>query len=568
MKVILNNKKLTIIISILLVMIIAAAGFWQYHNAVSVEASGVVSININQGSDYAPGQEIISQRTENSKKFFLSNSSYALDISIGAIHYKDDYSNQQEPWKDIDLTFKDNKITQAPYILSVDQAARSLTVQDKKTGKVTTLALTKIGNMDITTIGKTVAIASKGKIQWNDVVTDLDLAVTAENTQVRFDWIVKSEKAPHQMEFQINDGGIPISYKGTDADGQAVNVTAQRNGNKIVETIQPGGKYPKIINPIIDVDVNASENDCQVSWNGSSWYFNINGQTDVGYCHSAYYKSGAGLRFTNITIPANSAITSSYISIQCICDLWNSTVNSRITGDKENNPAAWSTLADYQSRRGTVIGGANNNKITTTQVNWDNIGSWNYLTWYNSPNISSIIQELVNAHAPNNEAIALFWDDFDNRSTYYRTGISYDNGSSNAPKLHIEYTVISNTPSSYNFGQVEPNASPSTGLNYFTVTNNSGSIVNITISGTDLTGGTTWTLSDTATPGATTAGIKAGLNGGDYNIIVKKTAPFNTLKSSLGSSASQGWGLQILAPTGYTDSTQKNGSITLTASAS
>jgi hypothetical protein len=124
---------------------------------------------------------------------------------------------------------------------------------------------------------------------------------------------------------------------------------------------------------------------------------------------------------------------------------------------------------------------------------------------------------------------------------------------------------ISNTPSSYNFGEVTPNNTISTGLNYFTVTNNSASAVKITISGTDITGGTTWTLSDTGTAGTSTFGLKAGLNGVSYNIVVKKTAPYNTLVSSLASSASQLWGFQLLSPTNYTDSNQKTGTITLTA---
>jgi hypothetical protein len=124
---------------------------------------------------------------------------------------------------------------------------------------------------------------------------------------------------------------------------------------------------------------------------------------------------------------------------------------------------------------------------------------------------------------------------------------------------------ISNTPSSYNGGPVAPNSTVSTGLGYFNVTNNSGSAVNITIGGTDVTGGITWTLSDTATPGPTTFGLKAGLNGGSYNIIIKKTSPFNTFKSNLGNGASQLWGFQILAPTVATDTVQKTSTITLTA---
>jgi hypothetical protein len=141
-----------------------------------------------------------------------------------------------------------------------------------------------------------------------------------------------------------------------------------------------------------------------------------------------------------------------------------------------------------------------------------------------------------------------------------------EQGTGYQPKLVIIYTTssLSNNPSSVNMGAVGPSSITSTGL-YFTVTNNSGSAVNITISGTDITGGTTWTLSDTATPGPTTAGLKASLDGVNYNIIIRKTAPFNTLVSNLANSASQNWGLQLLAPTTYTDSTQKTGTVTLTA---
>jgi hypothetical protein len=177
---------------------------------------------------------------------------------------------------------------------------------------------------------------------------------------------------------------------------------------------------------------------------------------------------------------------------------------------------------------------------------------------------------------------------------YYYHDIKYDTGSANqghwesdnnfsSPtnpsgishttrklSIYVTYTTggglsISNTPSSYNFGTVVPGATISTGLSYFTVTNNSGSAINITIGGTDITGGITWTLSDTGTPGTSTAGLKAGLNGGSYNIVVKKTSPYNILKSNLAGSASQGWGLQLLGPTNYTDSVQKSGTVTLTA---
>jgi hypothetical protein len=82
------------------------------------------------------------------------------------------------------------------------------------------------------------------------------------------------------------------------------------------------------------------------------------------------------------------------------------------------------------------------------------------------------------------------------------------------------------------------------------------------------TGGTTWTLSDTATPGEDIYGLYAGLYGGSYNIIVKKNSPFNYLVEGLADSASQEWGLKIYTPTVYSDGAPKMGTVTLTATCS
>ena len=107
-----------------------------------------------------------------------------------------------------------------------------------------------------------------------------------------------------------------------------------------------------------------------------------------------------------------------------------------------------------------------------------------------------------------------------------------------------------------------------TGLDYFAVTNSSGGAVTITIQGEDLIGdGDDWTLSDTATAGNMTYGLKAGLNGDDYNIIVKKTegGGYNTLVANLADSGSQKWGLEMYTPTVYTNGNDKTGVVTITA---
>ena len=133
------------------------------------------------------------------------------------------------------------------------------------------------------------------------------------------------------------------------------------------------------------------------------------------------------------------------------------------------------------------------------------------------------------------------------------------------PVLKVNAQDISNSPGIYDFGTLSEGSITETDLTDFTVTNNSAFDVNITIGGTDMTGGVTWALSDTATPGTNTYGLKAGLELSSYNITVKKTGPFNPLVNGLAASGTQRWGLQLLAPTSFADGEVKTGTVTLTA---
>ena len=130
------------------------------------------------------------------------------------------------------------------------------------------------------------------------------------------------------------------------------------------------------------------------------------------------------------------------------------------------------------------------------------------------------------------------------------------------PVLKVNAQVdISNFPSNYAFGTLEENSSYPTDLDYFTVTNNSAYPVNITISGSNMTGGIPWTLSDT--PGTDTYGLRAGLKDGSYNITVTTTN--TTLIGNLTDNSSQQWGFELLSPTSFSDGVEKSGNVTLTA---
>lgn len=125
---------------------------------------------------------------------------------------------------------------------------------------------------------------------------------------------------------------------------------------------------------------------------------------------------------------------------------------------------------------------------------------------------------------------------------------------------------ISNAPDNYNFGSVSQGDTPATGLTNFTVTNNSSAAIDITISGTDMTGGEPWILDDDGNAGENIYGLKAGLEAGDYTIVVKKNSPYNPLVSGLAASGgTQKWGLKLYVPASFSDEVEKTGTVTLTA---
>lgn len=64
---------------------------------------GANTIMAVAGDEPAP-VEILEARTRTSKTYTLGGDKYALDVSLGSIHYKDDMDDPGELWKDIDTT--------------------------------------------------------------------------------------------------------------------------------------------------------------------------------------------------------------------------------------------------------------------------------------------------------------------------------------------------------------------------------------------------------------------------------------------------------------------------------
>lgn len=148
------------------------------------------------------------------------------------------------------------------------------------------------------------------------------------------------------------------------------------------------------------------------------------------------------MRFQNISIPKNAVINSADLTFRAILSNSTNTVNSKIRGEAADNPTIWpSTFPDFDTRFGN---------LTTAEVNWDAIGAWVVAQPYSTPDIKTVIQELVDrAGWSSGNAMCLFWDDNDDRSSQVddatRDAQSYFTDApviDNAVILNIDYTPV------------------------------------------------------------------------------------------------------------------------------
>ena len=132
-----------------------------------------------------------------------------------------------------------------------------------------------------------------------------------------------------------------------------------------------------------------------------------------------------GLRFQNINIPVGMRIDSAYLEFEA-ADIGSDATSVRISAEATDNAAPFSaTPFDVTGR-----------PATTASVQWD-IPAWTTATEkHYSPDISSIIQEVVARPGwVENNSIAITVG-----GTGIRTALSHDGGAISAPLLHVEYT--------------------------------------------------------------------------------------------------------------------------------
>ena len=174
--------------------------------------------------------------------------------------------------------------------------------------------------------------------------------------------------------FKANDGGVP-PYGG---DSNEANVTIA------VDPITV--EYP-VSAPYDDVYAYGS-----TSQNATAAYLKIGYSSSYGI---PYYMSG--MRFINLYIPTTTPIVSAHLKIRSYNAYLTNPVYGKIQGEDVDNALSFS--GRYIS--GTVK--------TAASVNWDFSTAWSADTPYSSPDITSVVQEIIDrpSWSPGN-ALAIF----------------------------------------------------------------------------------------------------------------------------------------------------------------
>jgi len=161
----------------------------------------------------------------------------------------------------------------------------------------------------------------------------------------------------------------------------------------------------------------------------------LTGLQTFGYGSDYGYKAGGGIRFRDVNIPPGSTINTAYITVVSRGNNSVGTVNAKIRGEDVDDATAYSTLTDFDGRT-----------RTTAQVTWSSVAGWTVNNSYNTPEIKTIIQEIIDREGwEYGNTIGLFIDDFDDLSSHSDGAARqfyccYPSLESYGPILHVEFT--------------------------------------------------------------------------------------------------------------------------------
>lgn len=132
-------------------------------------------------------------------------------------------------------------------------------------------------------------------------------------------------------------------------------------------------------------------------------------------------------RFVNVTIPPGATILTAKATIRPVWTESGTPVHVKIKGQSSDDAATFSTVANFDAR-----------SKTTAYVDWNNLPTMAGNTDYDSPDISDIIQEIIDISGwDSGNSMVLFFEN--NGSSAYRHARSYDYDAVNPTRLTVTW---------------------------------------------------------------------------------------------------------------------------------
>ncbi len=148
--------------------------------------------------------------------------------------------------------------------------------------------------------------------------------------------------------------------------------------------------------------------------------------TDLEFTSDGSTVQTVAMRFDSLAIPRGARVTTAYIELTAD-ETQPDVTNLTLYGEAVDNAATFTTASKNISSR----------TKTSAAVSWTNIPVWNVGVPYRTPDLSSLIQQVVNRPGwVTGNAMA-----FIVTGSGHRTAATFDGNSAAAPKLVIEYTT-------------------------------------------------------------------------------------------------------------------------------
>ncbi|MDD4052342.1 MAG: hypothetical protein PHR28_10660 [candidate division Zixibacteria bacterium] len=170
--------------------------------------------------------------------------------------------------------------------------------------------------------------------------------------------------------------------------------------------------------------------------------------------NSTYWGGSVSMavRFPDVDIPGGVVITSAFVRLTANMDNSDTTVNAAISMNDADNPTALTSRSDFVSRD------------RTGSVDWDNVDAVTGNNTYDTPDISTIVQAVVDRDGwASGNAMLVFIEDNSSSTNVVRGALTYDYyvqypQHTKYAQLHIEYSesipegdmpLVAHAPSKY-----------------------------------------------------------------------------------------------------------------------